>query len=97
MSRRKRYYLSFDLDNPRHREAEALFTSQGSRLRTEFTVTCILMADQKERLEQTVRQAVRDELRNIKQQPLNRLPEETDNDVQLSDLPGSLINALEEL
>lgn len=96
MSRRKRYYLSFDLDNPRHREAEALFTSQASRRRTEFAIACILATKQREILEQTVRRAVRDELGHIKL-PSNRLTEETDRNVQLSDLPGSLINALEEL
>ncbi|WP_041272684.1 hypothetical protein [Desulfitobacterium hafniense] len=97
MSRRKRYYLSFDLDNPRHREAEALLAGQASRRRTDFAVACILAANQRESLEQTVRQAVRDELRHVKLLPPNRLTEETDRDVQLSDLPGSLINALEEL
>ncbi|MPM00237.1 hypothetical protein DesLBE_3960 [Desulfitobacterium sp. LBE] len=80
-----------------HREAEALLAGQASRRRTEFVVTCILAASQKEGLEQTIRQAVRDELRHIKLPLSNRLTEETDRDVQLSDLPGSLIHALEEL
>ena len=71
-------------------------SGQASRRRTEFTVACILAANQRESLEQTVRQAVRDELRNIKRLS-NRLTEETDREVRLSDLPGSLINALEKL
>ena len=97
MSERKRYYLSFDLDNPRHREAEALFARQASRQRTEYVVNSILKAHQAEILEQIVRQAIRDELRNAAPQLQATLPEETDADVQLSDLPGSLIHALEEL
>jgi hypothetical protein len=97
MSERKRYYLSFDMDNPRHREAEALFTQQASRQRTEYVVNSILTAHQSEILEQIVRQAVRDELQNVKLQQQTTLPEETDASVQLSDLPGSLIHALEEL
>jgi hypothetical protein len=97
MSERKRYYLSFDMDNHRHREAEGLFARQASRQRTEYVVNCILTAYQSEILEQIVRQAVRDELQNVKLQQQTTLPEETDTSVQLSDLPGSLIHALEEL
>ena len=97
MSGRKRYYLSFDMDNPRHREAEALFARQASRQRTEYVVNSILTAHQTESLEQVVRQAVRDELRNAAPPPQTTLPGETDDGVRLSDLPGSLIRALEEL
>ncbi|MCR4429401.1 MAG: plasmid segregation centromere-binding protein ParR [Firmicutes bacterium] len=97
MSGRKRYYLSFDMDNPRHREAETLFARQASRQRTEYVVTSILTAHQTESLEQVVRQAVRDELRNAAPPPQTTLPGETDDGVRLSDLPGSLIRALEEL
>lgn len=85
------------MDNPRHREAEALFARQASRQRTEYVVTSILTAHQTKSLEQVVRQAVRDELRNAALQVQVTLPVETGTDVQLSDLPGSLIRALEEL
>ena len=85
------------MDNPRHREAEALFARQASRQRTEYVVNSILTAHQSEILEQIVRQAIRDELRNAAPQLQLRLPGQTDTDVQLSDLPGSLIHALEEL
>ncbi|AFV10987.1 hypothetical protein Tph_c07550 [Thermacetogenium phaeum DSM 12270] len=85
------------MDNPRHREAETLFARQASRQRTEYVVTSILTAHQTESLEQVVRQAVRDELRNAAPPPQTTLPEETDDGVRLSDLPGSLIRALEEL
>ena len=85
------------MDNPRHREAETLLSRQASRRRTEYVVTSILAAHQMESLEQVVRQAVRDELRNAVTPLQTTLPGETDADVQLSDLPGSLIRALEEL
>lgn len=85
------------MDNPRHREAEALFAQQASRQRTEYVVNSILTAHLSEILEQIVRKAVRDELQNVKLQQQITLPEETDASVQLSDLPGSLIHALEEL
>lgn len=85
------------MDNPRHRDAEALFAQQASRQRTEYVVNSILTAHQSEILEQIVRQAIRDELRNATPQLQATLPGETNTDVQLSDLPGSLIHALEEL
>lgn len=85
------------MDNPRHREAEALFARQASRQRTEYVVNSILTANQSVILEQIVRQVVRDELQNLRLPPQNTQLEETDTSVQLSDLPGSLIHALEEL
>lgn len=90
---RKRYYLSFDMDDPRHQEAEKLFVEQGSRQRTDFVVSSILAANQVERLEQLVRQAIREELKNISL-PESSQPSDT---VQLDEIPGSLIHALEEL
>jgi len=81
------------MDDPRHREAEALVSRQGSRQRTDFVVSSILMANQAESMEQTVRRVIRDELRMLRLSPLSQsVPE-----VQLSDLPDSLINALEDL
>ncbi|SHF40313.1 hypothetical protein SAMN02745133_02547 [Desulforamulus putei DSM 12395] len=85
------------MDNPRHRGAEALLARQASRQRTEYVVNSILTAHQTESLEKVVRQVVRDELRNAALQLQTKLPGETDDGVRLSDLPGSLIHALEEL
>ncbi len=85
------------MDNPRHREAEALFARQASRQRTEYVVTSILTAHQTESMVQVVRQVIRDELRNAVPPLQNTLQGKTNVDVQLSDLPDSLIHALEEL
>lgn len=93
---RKRYYLSFDLDDPRHREAERLFTQQASRQRTEYVVTCILASDQTERMEQLVRQAVREELKEICLPEVPQ-PQKPNAAVRLDELPSGLIHALEEL
>lgn len=92
---RKRYYLSFDMDDPRHQEAEWLFTQQASRHRTEFVVSSILFAEQTCQIEQIVRQAVREE---INQNSLRVVPQQDTQTVaeQLEDLPGSLIQALED-
>lgn len=84
------------MDDPRHREAERLFSQQANRQRTDFVVSSILAAAQTERLEQLVRQAVREELQNLRlaEAPQTLTP---DTAVQLKELPGSLIHALEEL
>ena len=74
-----------------------MFAQQASRQRTEYVVNSILTAHQTESLEQIVRQAVRNELQNVKLPQQTMLPQEKDTDVQLSDLPGSLIHAMEEL
>ncbi|WP_029695040.1 hypothetical protein [Lacrimispora indolis] len=93
---RKRYYLSFDMDDPRHREAERLFTQQASRQRTEFVVSSILALEQNVQLEQVVRQAVREELNQLRVTvpSSTNVPEPS---VYLEELPDSLIHALEEL
>lgn len=85
------------MDDPRHREAEALIASRGSRQRTEYVVACILAAKQAGHMEQIVRQAVRDELKNLQYQPPKTLPEEMASGTQLADLPDSLIQALDEI
>lgn len=93
---RKRYYLSFDMDDLRHQEAEQLFSQQASRHRTEFVVSSILSAKQTSHIEQIVRQAVREE---INQLSLRVTPPQEVQAVaaQLEELPGSLIHALEDL
>jgi hypothetical protein len=94
---RKRYYLSFDLDDPRHQEAEALIANQGSRQRTECVVASILVAKQAGYVEQIVRKAVRDEMKRLQCLPPKTLSEETADAVRLTDLPDSLIHALDEI
>lgn len=85
------------MDDSRHREAEALFAGQASRQRTEYVVTSILTANQTECLEQTVRQTIREELKQISLQSDYVQPEEAAAVVQLTDLPGNLLHALDDL
>lgn len=94
---RKRYYLSFDMSDPRHREAEALFAKQAVRQRSEYVVSGILESHQSDYMEQVIRKAIREELQNIHLSSGTRSAENTNADVQLADLPDSLIHALEEL
>jgi hypothetical protein len=97
MSERKRYYLSFDRNNQRHQEAEALFVSQPARQRTEYIVTSILARNQAVCLEQTVRQAIREELKAVRLSEQEKQTEQKGNGNSLSELPDSLLHALEEL
>lgn len=83
------------MDNPRHRKAEALIASQGGRQRTGYVVECILAARQSVDLDQLVRRAVRDELQCLSH-PVRR-QQEQDGNVQLSDLPDTLIHAMDDL
>lgn len=85
------------MDDPRHREAEALLTNQGSRQRTECVVAGILAAKQAGHIERLVRKAVREELKSLQYQPPKTLLEETADETQLTDLPDSLIHALDEI
>lgn len=94
---RKRYYLSFDMDDQRHREAESMISNQGNRQRTEYVVASILAAKQAGYMEQVIRQAIRDELKDFRSIPSKILPEEMAGEVHLTDLPDSLINALDEI
>lgn len=85
------------MDDLRHQEAEALIANQGSRQRTECVVASILALKQAGYMEQVVRQAVRDELKSLQYLPPKTLREETAGEVRLSDLPDSLIHALDEI
>lgn len=82
------------MDNPRHREAEALYCGQAARQRTEFVVSSILEANRTELLEEAVRETIREEFKNVQ---LSAKTEKPGSDVHLSDLPDSLVHALEGL
>ena len=94
---RKRYYLSFDMDDPRHREAEALLTDQGSRQRTEYVVSGLLAAKQADHIDRIIRQAVREELKDLQCPPSGLLSGKAAGETQLTDLPDSLVHALDEI
>lgn len=93
---RKRYYLSFDMDDPRHREAEALLADQGSRQRTECVVSSLLAAKQTDHIDRIVRQAVSEELEILQCRPSSLMADVAD-ETQLADLPDSLVHALDEI
>jgi len=85
------------MDDPRHREAEALVANQGSRQRTEYVVASMLAAKQTDDMEKMIRQAVRDELKSLRYPPSKIPLEEMNDEIQLTDLPDNLIHALDEI
>ena len=98
---RKRYNVSFDPENRRHAEAMRVLYAEPERQRTEFIVDCILQREQANRLEQTVRRIVRDEIRHLNLSPsVSESKEPTflpsEKDAFLSDIPDSLLHAMDD-
>ena len=85
------------MSDPRHREAEVLFARQAVRQRSEYVVSSILTSHQTDYLEKVIREAIREELKNIRLSFQTDLTEEPKTCIQLTDLPESLIHALDEL
>lgn len=90
--------MTFDMENPRHRDAFELFTSQPSKLRSEFVVGCILAVQEENRLEKTIHKVISEALKNV---ALSAHPPERDMDLQrtedVSKLPDVLIASLDEI
>ncbi|HWR20047.1 MAG TPA: hypothetical protein VN608_10530 [Clostridia bacterium] len=88
--------MTFDMSNPRHVEALALFSAQPDRSRSEFIINCILQAEQESRLEAVIRKSVSEALEGIRFVERKPLPEKeaalTDN---ISDLPGALLSMMD--
>ncbi len=96
---RERRYLTFDMENPRHREAFILFSAQSGKRRSEYVVDCILQAQQDNRLEETIRKVITETLKDVSISA--RATESITTDLRttecLSDLPDSLISSLDEI
>jgi len=96
---RERRYLTFDMENPRHREAFVLFSAQSGKRRSEYVVDCILQAQYECRLEETMRKVLTEALKDIN---LPALAMEKNTTVlqmteTLSDLPDVLLTSLDEI
>ena len=96
---RERRYLTFDMENPRHREAFVLFSAQSGKRRSEYVVDCILQARQENRLEETMRKVFTEALKDITL-PARAMEKKTTNlqmTETLSDLPDVLLSSLDEI
>jgi len=96
---RERRYLTFDMQNPRHREAFTLFSEQPNKLRSEYVVNCILKAKEENRLEETIRRVIEATLKNAAFSIVDSQGAEASlqatNDI--SDLPDALLSSLEDI
>lgn len=96
---RERRYLTFDMGNPRHREAFALFSAQSGKRRSEYVVDCIIKAQDENRLVETIQQIIMEALRGISfsaPQVENKTADlkTTEN---ITELPDALLSSLEEI
>lgn len=87
------------MQNPRHREAFALFTAQPNKLRSEFVVNCILAEQEENRLEKVVRQVITETLKDATFSVATPKKDEADFQTtgDVSDLPNALLSSLDEL
>ncbi len=96
---RERRYLTFDMGNPRHREAFTLFSAQSGKQRSEYVVDCIIKAQDENRLEKTIQQIIMEALKGIS----FSTPVEKNKTVDLqtteniTELPDALLSSLEEI
>jgi hypothetical protein len=97
---RERRYLTFDMENPRHCEAFALFSVQSGKRRSEYVVDCILRVQQDNDLEDTMRRVISEALNGISL-TASATEKKTMIDLQmtesLSDLPDALLFSLDEI
>ena len=91
--------MTFDMENPRHRDAFALFSAQSGRLRSEYVVECILKTDQDNRLEDTMRKVITEALKDVQltAPATKRVTAESQATQRLSDLPDALLASLDEI
>ena len=96
---RERRYLTFDMENPRHREAFALFSAQSGKRRSEYVVDCILSTEQDIRLEDMMRKVITEALKEVQlaAPATERLTTELGVTERLSDLPDALLSSLDEI
>lgn len=96
---RERRYLTFDMQNPRHREAFTLFSEQPNKLRSEYVVNCILKSQEENRLEDTIRRVIEAALKNtafsIADSQGAEVSLQATNDI--SDLPEALLSSLDDI
>jgi hypothetical protein len=87
------------MENPRHREALALFSAQSAKRRSEYVVDCIIKVQDENRLVQTIQQTITGALKGISFS--NPAAENKTADLQttenITELPDALLSSLEEI
>ncbi len=87
------------MENPRHREAFALFNAQSGKLRSEYVVDCILKVQHENRLEEILRQIIKEELKNISLfvSDSKSKSEDLHTTESISELPEALLSSLDDI
>jgi len=94
---RERRYLTFDMENLRHREALALFNSQSGKLRSDYVVDCILKVQHENRLEVILRQIIKEELKNVSFSITDSNSSTLHTTDNIYELPEALLSSLDEI
>lgn len=96
---RERRYLTFDMENLRHREAFALFSAQSGKRRSEYVVECILQAQQENHLEETIRRIITEALSSVPvaAPAVERTTADLQTTKSLADLPDVLLSSLDDI
>jgi len=96
---RERRYLTFDMNNPRHREALHLFSAQSSKRRSEFVINCILEAQQETQLEDMIRRTISKTLTGISlpASDTSVTPDKLQSTEDITDLPEALVYAMDDI
>jgi hypothetical protein len=87
------------MENPRHREAFALFSAQSAKRRSEYVVDCIIKTQDESRMVETIQQTIMGALKGISFS--NPAVENKSADLQttedITELPDALLSSLEEI
>jgi hypothetical protein len=96
---RERRYLTFDMNNPRHRKALHLFSAQSDKHRSEFVIDCILKAQQERRIEEVIRTAISETLMGLSlpASDTSVTPVKLQFTEDISDLPEALVCAMDDI
>jgi hypothetical protein len=96
---RERRYLTFDIENPRHREAFALFSAKSAKRRSEYVVDCIIKAQDESRMVETIQQTIMVALKGISFSVPTAGNKTADlrTTEDITELPDALLSSLEEI
>jgi hypothetical protein len=86
------------MNNPRHAEALKLFSARPDKIRSEFTIDCILKSQQEDRLEEVIRIILMKVLGGIPRHitDTSETTSEPQSTESISDLPDVLLGAMDD-
>lgn len=85
------------MENPRHLEALRMLNDQPKRLRTEYVACCILRIQQMETMEQIINATLQNALHALSITTASPQLNSDQQSAVISDLPDTLIHAMDDL